>query len=108
MGIVCISNVTEWRWCNVAKKNSTESVNLYGGVFRCRGSTFSQDVISSTHSFRSVASFCQIKAAHTSLNRRERERERERESGVDFPVCGVPLVKLMSKVLTLYMKSLIK
>lgn len=30
---------------------------------RCRGSAFSQDVISSTHSFRSVASFCRIRAA---------------------------------------------
>lgn len=38
----------------------------------------------------------------------QRERGRKSVRGGFSSVCGVPPVKLMSKVLTLYMKSLIK
>lgn len=113
MGIACISNVTEWRWGNVAEHNSTESVNLYGGVFRCRGSAFSQDVISSTHSFRSVASFCRIRAvpyvpeSHVQRGK-ETKMQRERQGGFSSVRRSTGKTDKSKKVVTLYMKSLIK
>lgn len=84
----------------LVEPNSMESVNLCGGVFRCRGRA-----LTGCHKLYSLlpfsASFCRLRAARAFLNhmcrkrggverekgRMEREGGMERLSEEDFPVC---------------------
>lgn len=64
-----------------------ESVNLYGGVYHCRGGTLSQDVVSSSHSFHPVKGFFLSKSGKTYkfLNHRNEKCYMRKTGSVDFP-----------------------